>query len=311
MHASQSVLRTIVERIRTYLDEPDADAKYTDDYIVRHTIYPSMVDVLNRLALTIGSPVILFADLTEAVTPQTRRLLPPCALQILRLVLLDEDDNPALDIQPRDYMHRCGAGWRIEGNPGAQSLVLDEPYASIPEMTVWYTTNGDVQMHVGDGVLADNSGVDRIALDTSPQLGSLDRRPNAYAGQVIRVIPDSDVAAVEERQITRSYLSSGTWYVDLVRPLTETADGAVEYEIAPPGAQSLCEAVAARSAGRLGVGRKITQVHDDRIRREYLMALKTIGDNLTNIQGRVPHHIERNTVDSPSAPYLLPPTTNF
>lgn len=298
MHSTNSYLYTLLERIRAYLDEPSVDAKYDNEYIVRHVICPAQVDVMSRLALTSGSPVILLFDIT-IVDDQDYYVLPPCVQQVLRFVLSTDDQVPIFDAMPRSIFHRNGSGWAIEGTPGAMILRVSGGNPNDFDGTVWYTSNGDVLPHYGTGTLADSSGTDRVTLTASPTLGVLDRRENAYAGQVLRILPSSP-GPVEERQISRSYYSGGSWYAEVRNPFTTTADGSVTYEIAPAGSQALYEAVATASALKLGVGRKISQVHRESIQYQHRVAMKTIGDLLTNVQGRLPHFIDKNTVDNPT-----------
>jgi len=78
-----------------------------------------------------------------------------------------------------------------------------------------------------------------------------------------------------------------------------TTPAAITYEIAPPGAQALYEAISVCTAMKLGAARKISESHHQRLVLQYRMALKTIGDNYTNVQGRTPRHIDRDTVDNP------------
>lgn len=299
MHSTNSYLYTLLERIRAYLDEPSLDAKYTGDYIIRHIICPVQMDVLSRLWLTQGSPVILTYDITVE-DDVDHYVLPPCVQQVLRLVVVDTDGVPISDVIPRSIFHQSGSGWAIEGTPGALMLRIEGSDPRAETLQIWYVSNGDILPHYGTGTLADVSGTDRVTLTASPTLGALDRRPNAYAGQVLRILSASP-APIEERPITTSYYSGGSWYAEVRRPFVHTSDGSVTYEIAPAGSQALYEAIAAASAIKLGVGRKISQRHRDELNLQYRAALKTIGDSLTNMQGRLPHHFDRNTVDNPNA----------
>lgn len=301
MHTTNSYLYTLCERIRAYLDDPDVDAKYTNDYLVRHIISPSQADVLSRLNNTIGSPIILKFELTYD-EDETHYTLPPCIQEVLRLVVVDEEGGILLDIVPRDRMNMRGEQWALEGAPGCFELRLNVAYPITSTIEVWYVSNGDVHPHYGTGgTLANQSGTDRFTLDLTPTLGSVDRRPNAYAGQILRLLPDSP-AAIEERVITTSYVTSSVWYVEVRKPFTHTADaGSLTYEIAPAGSQMLYEAIAVWGAMKMGTGRKISQAHQSSLRTQYLQALKTIGDNLTNIQTRVGHHFVRDTIDNPNS----------
>ena len=85
MHSTGSMLLTILERLRAFLDEPTLDAKYSNDFMVNHLISPSMVEVLSRLSMTYDNPVVLRHEITT-VKDQQYYQLPPnigrlCVLQ--------------------------------------------------------------------------------------------------------------------------------------------------------------------------------------------------------------------------------------
>lgn len=298
MHSSGSFLRTVLERIRAYLDEVDLDAKYNDDYIVRHTICPCYTDVVSRLNNTIGCPVVNRLAITLTTTDSYYKL-PPCVQEVLRLVSVNGDGQVVLDVVPGDRNRPMGPGWALVGNPGAMELYVEATArlgASI-SMELWYVNNGDMLPALGTGTLDATKKIVTVA--ASPTLGALERRESAAVGQVLRLLPASP-GCIEERLITAYTESAGVWTATVRTAFTKASAGSVTYEIAPAGSQALYEAVACWAAMKLGVGRKITQQHHDRLRQQYLASLKTIGDNLTNIQSRRPQGYVKDTVDNPS-----------
>lgn len=300
MHLTNSFLYTVCDRMRAYVDEPDLDAKYNDTYLCRHIIGPAMVDILSRLNNTIGSPLICSFDITLTAS-NTAYYLPPCVQQVLRVITTDTNGSPILDAIPRDIFHRNGPGWRLEGTPGALSFTTPSaPVGADQVITVWYIHNGDVRPHYGDGTLTLASTVPTITLDLLPTIGDLDRRPNAYVGCVLRIIPTTP-QPIEERHIISHTYSGGVWTITLDRPLTYTSNGTVAYEIAPAGSESLYEAIAVWGAMKIGTALRLSEVHQRSLRTQYLAALKTIGDNLTDIQGRMPKHYAKDTIDNTAA----------
>jgi len=121
MHSSQSALMTILDRVRTYTDDPDIDAKFTNDFLVRNMIGPAWVDVWSRINNTLDAPVILTFDI-DIETDQLHYPLPPCVQEVLRLVVIDDNGKVLQDIRPRDRMSPVGEKWSIEGTGGALSL---------------------------------------------------------------------------------------------------------------------------------------------------------------------------------------------
>jgi hypothetical protein len=202
------------------------------------------------------------------------------------------------DSVPRDRMHCAGSGWSLEGNAGALELLADLPSGVSMTFELWYTSNGDYHPHYADGGTLDATK-SIVTLDNTPTIGRIDRRVNAYAGGVLRLLPDSP-APIEERLIVSSAFSApSTWTATVNLPFTHASAGTVKYEIAPAGSNSMYEAIACRAAMKLGVPRKITQGHMASLLTEYKMAMKTIGDNLTGMQARSPASFVRDTVDNP------------
>lgn len=307
MHPTHSYLYTLLERIRHYVEHPDLDAKYNNDYIVRHVIMPCTTDVLSRLNNNSQSQIILSAQFQLTETDEYYQL-PPCVQEVLRFVVTSADGSTVLfDIVPRDIQNRYGAGWRLEGVGGALRLVMDKGLSTAATVAIWYISNGDVFPHYAiDGTvettLSSSGGAsqDRVMLSAAPELGDVDRRENAYAGCVLRILPATP-RPIEERIISRSYLEADKWYADVTTPFVHTPDGPTIYEIAPPAHQALYEAVATLAALKLGVGLRISQTHSGDLKTQYKMALKTIGDNLTFMNSRKPHSFVPDTVDNPQA----------
>jgi len=60
----------------------------------------------------------------------------------------------------------------------------------------------------------------------------------------------------------------------------------------------LYEAIAIRAAMKIGVSANITKGKREVLKEEYRQAIRTIGDNLTHLQMRVPKHIDKATIDN-------------
>ena len=306
MNSTNSFLLTLLERIRAYLDEPDLDAKYSNDWLLRHIVTPSLVDVISRLNNTIRCPVILIYPIT-IVSGQTRYPLPPSIAEVVRVVTLDTNGQIISDSIPRDRMHPLGPGWSLEGSSGCLELVIDALRLGTDNATLQlqYISNGDFLPHYGtSGALTTTANTSStLVLQATPTYGALDRRESAYNGGVLRLLPAAP-GVVEERLIRSYSESAGSWSVTTDRPFTKVTTGSgLLYEIVPAACQSFAECTACRSAIKLGTARRLTQEHMKRLETEYRMALKTIGDNLTNMQTRSPTKYEKNTVDNEQTMY--------
>lgn len=286
VHDGGSFLRIVIDRIRGYLDDPDLDAKYSDDFIVRHVIGPCLSDVISRLNMNWDNPVVVrhVADLEKGCSYYQ---LPPAIGEIHQICQTDEYDNLIDDWKPRGQWHPSGPNWSLEGNllSFRPSLMQDVC------LEVFYVPTGDVSPHMGTGTWdADNK---QFTFGSTPTLGQIDRRPNAYAGQIIRILPTDSY--VEERVIGVHDVVHG-----IVKPrfMFHYESGEYPYEIAPIGAQSLYEAIAAAGSLKLGAYRKITANHYKMILAQYQSAIKTVGDNLSNLQMRTGKSWKTTTLDS-------------
>lgn len=281
MNSTGSMILTIIERIRAYLDDADINAKYDNDYLVRHIISPGMVDIVSRLSNTTGVPIVHKLSLT-VTEGQLSYKMPPNVHEVLRIVTKTADGLVLTDALPQ-HPTKTGAGWRLEGNPGALELIMDVNPVGVPTLELWYVDNGDFLPCYGTGTLDATKTI--VTLTASPTFGALDRRESAYVGATLRLLPPSP-SAIEERSITAHVESAGVWTATVGTAFTKAAAGTVTYEIAPAGAQALYEAIALWGAMKLGVARKVSQNHYVMMTQHYRAAMKTIGDNLTNAWGR-------------------------
>lgn len=300
MDSRNSFIYTVLERIRALVDEPSVQAKYTNDYLVRHVIGPSQADVLSRLHLTAQAPVVLRYSITLDST-KTRYVLPPHVQEIRRFVVVSATDSSVVcDTWRRDLVHRRGWIWRVEGGPGAWELVLQSAPTDDVVVEIWYTPSGEFQPVFGTATFS-SKPTNTFTLSTAT-LGSLDRRDNAYGGGIFRWLPNPTTQSSEsilESIITSSDFTAGTHTVTLTRTLTPeaAADSTRDFEIVPPTMASMCELIALRSAMKLGLARRISQAQMKMLQTEYLMASKTVGDQMTFLMADAAY--EKNTVHKP------------
>jgi hypothetical protein len=309
MHATRSFIKTVIERIRGYLDDSEFDAKYTDQFLVQHVMMPSLVDVWSRCSLSADNPVLLSYDITF-VDDQECYVIPPCVGEVHEIVQYtgltgSQPSNgvPTDDLYPRHEQSVGGPIWNIQGN-----MLCFRPWPQYTTAntnktwTVRYTTNGDMLPHycssTNMGTLDSTKTI--FTFNSTPDLGLVDYRPNAYAGQTIRLLSEtgggSGFGITEERVIT-SYNPSNR-QATLARPFT-VALGSYAYEVCPPQSQGMVEAVALSSSLKLGAWRKISQAQNQLLTQQYRSAIKTIGDNLANMNLRTGKGYAKDTRDNP------------
>jgi hypothetical protein len=297
MHTSQFAIRTIIDKIRAMVEEPDINAKYTDDFILRQYVGPGMGAVSARLNLTSDTRVFLNFDFQ--VTDTRNYTLPPGVASVVALYFLDQSGGTEIGrVRARTAWHHLGPGWRVEGNPGSLTLAFTDDAIQDQWVRVVYTSTGDVPMHLGTGTLDNDTEWSEVTLAASPTLGLVDRRVNAYAGSYIRIVPSS--GPIEERLIQSSSWTGSAWKVRTAIPFT-IAEGSVSYEIAPAAFSALWHAVAAWVAIELTIGRDIPNSKLQRLQISYTQHLKTIRDSLSNMREQVPYHVEMATPEALAA----------
>ena len=296
MDSTGSFLKTVLERVRGYLDDSDFDAKYQDQFIVQHVIMPALVDVWSRVSLNADNPVMLDYTVT-LVENQECYVLPSCVGEVHEVVQMSANQNnglPATELVPQHRMSVGGQVWALEGN-----MLCFRPFPTgvtgITPFTIRYTSNGDMSPHyeaTAAGII--NATGTTFQFVASPTLGLLDKRENCYAGQIIRIL---DGNVFEERIIASYDAASRT--CTMKRPFTSTP-GTHSYEVAPSRSQGMVEAVSIACALKLGTWRKCSQVQMAMFTQQYRSAIKTIGDNMANMQMRTGKSWAKDTRDNPN-----------
>jgi len=290
MNSDQSVLTTIIKRVRIIMDEVDVDGKFKDDTMVRHILPTAIDNVLARLTMDRANPIYLDYSFTTSTT-EGHYVLPPNIQEIERLVRLDTATNLIIDeIRPRARFDWRGPGWTIEGN----ELLFDPLPVAAETWHVLYIPSGLMFPHSGTGTLA--ADLQTLTLDATPTLGDLDRRIGGYNGQVLRIIPTTGV--VEERIIETHTFSTPDWTVATRRPFSSTIQGSVLYEIVPAAITGLMESIVYACCLKLATIRRLAGTTQASIQRDLHSAIKTEGDRITNLNARVPQRWQTRTQDT-------------
>lgn len=299
MHSSGAFLNSVLERARSLIEEPVVESQYNDSFLARQVIPPEYAIVLGALSLGMDNPIVM--RLTVTITSGTAYWrLPPCVRQVWRLALVPVSGSPNLikDFWPRGEDHPFGPGWRIEG----REIVFDPPVTSDQTWSVWFVPSADVIPHVGTGTIQASGS--EVVLSAAPSLGILDRRDQAYMGCTIRVLGTT----THEERVIQEY-NPTTRVATLRSALTANTSGTATYEVAPLGWAALWDAVAIRTAIRLGAMRNASEKKLAVLEGLYNRALKAARDQLGNMQGRRTKGFERRSMDHPD--YVEYPTTSM
>jgi len=309
MHSSGSILRTFTERIRQLIDDPDLDAKYDNNYLIRHLLSPSMMDVIARVGMMSDEPILLRFGINIRKGVQYYQL-PPSVRQIWRVAVIDVNGAITEEVLPRGEFDPRGPGWSIEGNVLSFRLIPQTDRT----FDVWFVPSGQILCHLSTNGTLDADEI-TFNLGSTIPLGGIDQRPNAYVGMYLRTIEPGN--AHEERIISAYDQQAGTVTVRIpfqfqgslasTSSSSSTSSGELlDYEIVPFLLESMLEAISCRAAMKVGTGRKISQAHQQSIMIEYRSSIKTAHDNLSNLKARFGKFFDTATVDSDHHPRTMP-----
>lgn len=279
---------TTIERIRTYLDDPSLDAKYSNDFLVRQVIEPEMVNIITAINQKRDEPIICKFSLNNMTTgtdtiTDTHIELPPNVGIIHRICAVDANGDVTDDIAKRDETDPRGPGWSLDGR---ELYFRPDWTPDTNGYEVWYTPSGDFAPHYSaagsSGNLSDSALV--LTLDTTPDIGGRDPRESAYVGGVLRCWNTANTI-VEERVITAHDVSANTVTVRKAFSL-DVDDGTgtttVRYEIVPEFMGQIWQAVSIAGAMNLGAARNISEKHMSYLKEQYAMILQTVIKSTSN-----------------------------
>ena len=249
MDSTGSILMTTIERIRTFLDDPSLDAKYNNDFLVRHVIEPEMVNVITAINQQRDEPVLCKFSLDALSNTDTHIELPPNIGIVHRIAKLNADGTVLDDIARRDDTDPRGPGWGLDG----RDLHIRPDWADdTAGYEVWYTPSGDFMPHYSDDGGELESGALTFTLDATPDVGDYDRRESAYIGGILRVWNAANT--IIQEQVISGYDVSTRLVT--VRTAFGTTDipvaGSLRYEIVPEYMGHIWQAIAVASSMNLG-----------------------------------------------------------
>jgi len=272
MDSSSSILMTTIERIRTYLDDPTLDAKYTNDFLVRHIIEPEMVNVITAINQQRDEPILCKFSLDSLEDTNTSIELPPNVGIVHRITKLNDDGTVLDDIAKRDETDPRGPGWHLDGR---DLHIRPDWTPDTAGYEVWYTPSGDFIPHYSadGGTLI--SGALTFTLDAAPDVGDYDRRESAYIGGVLRVWNAANTI-IQEQVISGYDVSTRTVTVRTAFGTTDipVAD-TLRYEIVPEYMGQIWQTIAIASAMNLGVARNITEKQMAYLKEQFALSLQT------------------------------------
>lgn len=289
MDTTGSFLYTAIETVRRALEQASTD-KYTDDYIVRTVLEEAYAECLSALNMNTDIPVVCKL-LLSTVAGTAHYQLPPCIENVMRLVQLDDNGNVIADLRPQNNMAPYGCWWRLEAN----MLVFDPIPQEVINWYMEYIPSGDLLMHYAADGEVGADGV--IILSTAPEIGMLDRRPNAYCGSILRILHAG--IPWQERVILTHDVDAGEVTVRIPFDSLPDEGDPVTYEIAPLGHRPVWNMIARKAAMILGEDRGVEQSKLVMLSTSYARSKKAAFDRIGNMQARTGKSMSRYTIDNP------------
>jgi hypothetical protein len=182
-------LSECVSLIRKATDEPDTGPKYPDADLIEY-IHSAFDQVLASINVETDHPILVRYDVS--VVQGTQEYLLPCNVaEIWRIAKIDSTTGiPTHEVWPTNEYTFRGDGFTVEGNV----LRFHHLNRTAETLEVLYIAAGDVSIHTAT---AEAGASDSITFAASPTDGTLDIRPHAYAGYMIRTL--SGTGAGQER----------------------------------------------------------------------------------------------------------------
>lgn len=214
-------LSECVSAIRKATDEPDVLPKYPDADLIEY-IHVAFDQVLASINVETDHPILVRYDV-PVVTGTQDYLLPCNVAEIWRIAKIDSDTGiPTWEVWPTNPYTFRGDGFTVEGD----ILRFQNLKLTAETLEILYIAAGDVSIHTADAAAGSDS---TITFAETPTDGTLDIRPNAYAGYMVRLL---DGTGAGQERIVSSYDSSTR--VATVRPNWTTApDDTTVYEVLP------------------------------------------------------------------------------
>lgn len=276
MHTSNSIIKSIIEKVRIQMDEGEVQGKFTDSFIASYLIPEATSQIMQSLNMDRDDPVVAGYDVS-VVSGQSTYVIPFRMNGVVAVVREDTNGELIEEAIPQGYFSPRGSGWRIE--PGR--LVIEPVPRTTATWTVKYQPGTWFLSHYAtDGTLA--SGLASLTLSASPATGRVDDEEGSYVGAQVRVL----TGGVETRVVTGHTVSGGTHTVTFDRAFTKATAGTVTYEIVPPVTFNLMNAIAYRVMLTIAEVRDASAKRQDMLRRHFYTALKGEVDRIANLNKR-------------------------
>lgn len=293
---ANSYLSRIIGIIRKAVDEPSVNAKYMDSDLILQ-IQAAWAEIWVDLHQVTKHPILV--EMPISIEEGVRDyILPPSVGRVYRFAHVNETTGVVdREVTEHSLYNSFGHGVRIEGN----MLRLGATWNTPDDYTLFYTPSGEIMPITGSYVSDVIGLVNNLPLVAGHVTdGTLDTRPNAYAGYLFRTIPGEGDPPQEERLVVSNDATTGVYVLakDLTHPLTAAPDHPINFELVPFAGLNLEWVVAFRAAQTIlsfeGNDKRLAVID-----REYVRKIRAARLYLSSVMERRVGRFESDTVDNP------------
>lgn len=290
-------IQRVAGKVRKWCDEPDTNAKFSDNdvYELIKSVYAK---IFPDLAIHDRGLVVVRYDITF-VTDQLEYVLPPNVGMILKVERVSTDTDRTLqEIYPTTIYAPYGMGWTVEGNILRLNQKLT--WTSNNTFRIIYVPNGDMSPLEAPITVYGTDTTNKTWTIGSVVDGTLDTRPNAYGGYILRILSADTNGLVQEIPIASYDCENAR--VTLVRPPSPIPNGNVNAEIVPSLTKQFEDLIC------LGVARRMMVIDGHTTRKrlldeEYMESLRSVRLQLAKVQQRLSSRYDGRTPENPDLPW--------
>jgi len=238
-YSTLSFLYRMLQDIRLMTDEPASDEKYSDADLIRF-IEQEYVILLQEIQRNANTQIVAKYEFT-VVADTLVYVLPATCGKVLS-ISTEGDYGYKVFWDSRSHLSEYGQGLAIEGN----TVRFQAGTVSTgTEMVVYYLPSGCARLFDAEAASLDTTNQLYVtASQANAGLGTIDLRPNAYAGSMLRTLPNDDNKGEQQRIISESSSSEGTVTFTVESAFSPALAATTHFEVGPPFSRTFDSVVA-------------------------------------------------------------------
>ena len=251
-------LNDVVVTVRQMVNEPTTNPKYSDADMIGY-LRRSIAVVMADINANMDHPVVTRGSLVIAVDKQSYTLPPQVGKLYYIAKINSTTGTKEWEILPGSLWDFTGFGFRLEGN----TLRLLSKWKVGYTVEYAFVPNAEPFPHKANAAAYTTT---TMTLATAGVDGTLDTRPEAYAGYLLRVLSSTDATAVYPQDRIISAYNNQTRVATVTEAFSPALVGTITYEVVPLFSQLLqhvwCLYTAKTILGLEGANKKYALIND-------------------------------------------------